>query len=77
MCKVSENREQNKINLFIFSAEVHPNFFSRRLEKLVQVERRAKIKTQKKHFYCLSYSWNMSAGDAFSDKQRSNTTQPS
>ena len=77
MCKVSENREQNKINLFIFYAEVHPNFFSRRLEELVQVERKAKIKTQKKHFYCLSYSWNMSAGDAFSDKQRSNTTQPS
>ena len=25
--KVSENRAQNKINLFVFFAEVHPNFF--------------------------------------------------
>ena len=57
----TDRREVTKINLFIFSAEVHPNFFSRRLEELVQVERKAKIKTLKKHFYCLSYSWNMSA----------------
>ncbi len=27
MCKYSENREQNKINLFVFYAEVHPILF--------------------------------------------------
>ena len=40
ICKVSANRGQNKINLFIFYVEVKPNFTERSDVKLVQAERR-------------------------------------
>ena len=47
ICKVSANRGQNKINLFIFYVEVHPNFTELKRCKSTQHISNNKITTKK------------------------------